>query len=105
MVQALAAQPRSTPIVTLISDACRKILSDRASLPSMPDVAARIHDAMASPNWSISSVAAIIKGDPGTTAYLLRVANNALYRGVTPIRDVEQAVARLLSGGMALEVA
>jgi HD-like signal output (HDOD) protein len=95
MVQALAAQPRSTPIVTLISDACRKILSDRASLPSMPDVAARIHDAMASPNWSISSVAAIIKGDPGTTAYLLRVANNALYRGVTPIRDVEQAVARL----------
>jgi len=95
MAEALAAKRKVTPIVSLISDACRKILTGRASLPSMPDVAARIHNAMTDPNWSISAVASIIKGDPGTTAYLLRVANNALYAGVTPARDVEQAVARL----------
>jgi HD-like signal output (HDOD) protein len=95
MVQARSAQPKPTPVVTLISDACRKILSGRASLPSMPDVAARIHDAMTNPNWSISKVAKIINSDPGTTAYLLRVANNALYGSVTPLDDVQQAVARL----------
>ena len=93
MSQAVASKP--TPIITLISDICRKVLSNRASLPSMPDVAAKIHAAMASPNWSISAIAAIIKGDPGTTTYLLQMANSALYAGVTPIRDVERAIARL----------
>ena len=61
----------------------------------MPDVAARIHDAMASPNWSINTIAAIIKGDPGTTTYLLQMANSALYAGVSPIRDVERAISRV----------
>jgi len=61
----------------------------------MPDVAARIHGAMASPNWSISTIGAIIKGDPGTTTYLLQMANSAMYAGVTPIRDVEGAISRI----------
>ncbi len=61
----------------------------------MPDVAARIHSAMASPNWSINSIAAIIKGDPGTTTYLLQLANSAMYAGVSPIRDVEEAISRI----------
>ena len=61
----------------------------------MPDVAARIHGAMASPNWSINTIAAIIKGDPGTTTYLIQMANSAMYAGVTPIRDVERAITRI----------
>jgi len=61
----------------------------------MPDVAARIHSAMTSPNWSINTIAAIIKGDPGTTTYLLQMANSAMYAGVTPIREVERAISRI----------
>ncbi len=61
----------------------------------MPDVAARIHGAMASPNWSINTIATIIKGDPGTTTYLLQMANSAMYAGVTPVREVERAISRI----------
>jgi HD-like signal output (HDOD) protein len=93
MNQTLAVRP--TPIIELIGDACREVLANRASLPSMPDVAFRIHAAMSSPNWSIGTVAAIIKGDPGTTTYLLQVANSALYTGVTRVAEVEMAVARI----------
>jgi HD-like signal output (HDOD) protein len=90
-----ASAVKSVPIATLITDACAKLLSDHASLPSIPAVAARIHDAMASPNWSMRTIAAIIKSDVGTTTYLLRVANSPLYAGGTPARQVEQAIARL----------
>ena len=93
MNQATSVKP--TPVITLISDVCREILANRTSLPSMPDVAARIHGAMQNPNWSVTTVAAIIKGDPGTTAYLLQIANSALYFGVTPILEVERAMARI----------
>ncbi len=93
MNQAVAAKP--TPVITLISESCRELIAGRGSLPSMPDVAARIHSAMASPNWSISTISAIIKGDPGTTTYLIQMANSAMYGGVTPIRDVERAIMRI----------
>ena len=90
-----APKVKPTPVITLISDSCRKLLTNQASLPSMPDVAARIHGAMTSPNWSINTIAAIIKGDPGTTAYLLQMANSAMYSSVTPIREVERAISRI----------
>lgn len=90
-----AVKPKPTPIITLISEGCQELLSNKASLPSMPDVAGRIHAAMSSPNWSISTIASIIKGDPGTTTYFLRTANSALYAGVSPIREVERAITRI----------
>lgn len=93
MPQARSVQP--TPIITLIGDACREVLANRESLPSMPDVAIRVHEAMKSPNWSINTVASIIKGDPGTTTYLLQIANSALYSSVSQITEVEIAVARI----------
>lgn len=93
MNQAVRAKP--TPLITLIGEICQDLLANRASLPSMPDVAARIHDAMTSPNWSVNTIATIIKGDPGTTAYLLQMANSAMYSGVTPIREVERAISRI----------
>ena len=86
---------KSVPIATLIADICGRLLSNHASLPSMPAVAARIHDAMASPNWSMRTIATIIKSDLGTTTYLLKVANSSLYVGGAPARQVEQAIARL----------
>jgi HD-like signal output (HDOD) protein len=90
-----ASAVKSVPIATLITDACAKLLSNQTSLPSMPAVAAQIHDAMASPNWSMRTIATIIKSDLGTTTYLLQVANSPLYAGAAPVRQVEQAIARL----------
>jgi HD-like signal output (HDOD) protein len=90
-----ATAVKSVPIATLVTDICAKLLGNHATLPSMPAVAARIHDAMASPNWSMRTIATIIKSDLGTTTYLLQVANSPLYAGATPARQVEQAIARL----------
>ena len=74
MTQAVTKKP--IPITTLISRNCQELLTNRSSLPSKPDVAARIHGGMASPNWSINTIASIIKGDPGTTIYLLQIARH-----------------------------
>jgi HD-like signal output (HDOD) protein len=95
LIVSTASAVKSVPIATLITDICAKLLSNHASLPSMPAVAARIHDAMGSPNWSMRTIATIIKSDLGTTTYLLQVANSPLYAGAAPVRQVEQAIARL----------
>lgn len=84
-----------SPISGLFSKVYRDILADRAELPSMPDVALRIRAAMQQPNYSAVSVAKALSIDSGATAYLIRIANSALYGGVTPIQDIEKAVSRL----------
>lgn len=83
------------PISGLFAQIYREILADRACLPSMPDVALRIRAAMQRSNYSAATVARVVKADPSTSAYLIRVANSALYGGVVSIQNVENAVARL----------
>jgi HD-like signal output (HDOD) protein len=50
---------------------------------------------MQSPNWSVGSIATIIKTDSGTTTHLLQIANSALYGGTARIGEVDRAVARI----------
>lgn len=86
---------RPSPVSGLFTRVYSQILADRTNLPSMPDVALRIRAAMREPNYSAKTVARAIAADAGSSAYLVRVANSALYGGVTPITEIEGAVARL----------
>ncbi len=94
-MSAIAPTPQSPPIHGLLARIVHDILTDRASLPSMPDVALSIRRSMQQRDYSAASVAMAIKSDPGTAAYLVRIANSALYRGATAIDGVEDAVVRL----------
>ena len=83
------------PLHSLFAQVYRAILGDAVRLPSLPDVALRVRTAMQDPNYTTSSIAQAIQVDPGTAAYLLRIANSALYRGVTQVDTVETAILRL----------
>lgn len=86
---------QKAPVHGLLAKICHEIMTDRARLPSMPDVALRIRASMQQPNYSAATVAKAIQADPGTSVYLIRVANSALYGGTAPIENVENAVVRL----------
>jgi HD-like signal output (HDOD) protein len=83
------------PVSGVFAAVYREILADRTMLPSMPDVALRLRDAVHDPRHSAASVARVIQADPATSAYLIRVANSALYGGVSTVQDVGRAVSRL----------
>ncbi|MEM7280310.1 MAG: HDOD domain-containing protein [Pseudomonadota bacterium] len=91
----MVAAAATTPISGLFARVYREILADRTQLPSMPDVAIRIRAAMQQPNYTVDTVARVVKADPGTSAYLLAVANSPMYAPVNPIQRVEHAISRL----------
>lgn len=93
MIDIAPASP--SPISGLFAKVYRDILADRANLPSMPDVALRIRAAMQQPSSNAVTVAKAVAVDSGTAAYLIRIANSALYGGVSRIQDIESAVSRL----------
>jgi HD-like signal output (HDOD) protein len=72
-----------------------EIMADKTLLPTMPDVAVRMRAAMSDPKYDTGHIARIVQADAGVSAYLVRMANSALFRGSAPSKDVPAAVMRL----------
>ena len=90
-------QPESTaePLSGVFGKVYGDIVNDRGLLPSLPDLAIRLRQAMSNPSYDVNSVARVVQTDSAVSAHLIRIANSALYRTVMPIKDVRTAIARL----------
>lgn len=71
------------------------IRKNRITLPTLPEVALKVRDALERENSSAREIADIISTDASVSARLLQVANSPLYRGRVPIDSIQMAVARL----------
>ncbi len=69
--------------------------SNRLTLPTLPEVAIQVRDAVEKENSTAKQVADIIVTDAALSARLLQVANSPLYRGRVQIDSVQMAVTRL----------
>ncbi|MEM7293581.1 MAG: HDOD domain-containing protein [Pseudomonadota bacterium] len=65
------------------------------TVPSLPDIALKIRDAVNKPNIGASEVAQIIQSDPVLTGRLINIANSPVARGVEKVSSVKMAVTRL----------
>ncbi|MCC7410867.1 MAG: HDOD domain-containing protein [Gammaproteobacteria bacterium] len=70
-------------------------MANRLRVPSMPDIAARIRRAVDDPAMGPNEIARIVQADPALAAYLVRVANSAVYRGDREVQGAAAAVARI----------
>ena len=68
---------------------------DSLTLPSLPEVALKIRDAVESEDSTTEQVADALSQDGSLSARLLQVVNSPLYRPRTPIDDLQMAVTRL----------
>ncbi|MES9814464.1 MAG: HDOD domain-containing protein [Candidatus Thiodiazotropha sp.] len=68
---------------------------NRITLPTLPEVALKVRDAVEREQSSANQIADIIASDTALSARLLQVANSPLYRGRVTIDNLQMAVARL----------
>ncbi|RMG33634.1 MAG: HDOD domain-containing protein [Gammaproteobacteria bacterium] len=71
------------------------IAANRVQLPTLPEVALQVREAVESENSSAAEVADMVTRDPALTARLLQVANSPLYRGRVAIDNVQMAITRM----------
>lgn len=88
----LAAQISSAGLAEQI---CDDIEKKRITLPTLPEVALQVREAIESDNAGADTVARVIAKDAALTARLLQVANSPLYPGNHNIDSLVHAVARL----------
>ncbi len=73
----------------------KAVESDQLTLPTLPDVAMKIHQAVNNDNNSAQQIAEILSQDAALSARLLQLANSPLYRARSEIDNLQMAIARL----------
>lgn len=71
------------------------IKHNRLKLPILPEVAFKVREAVNDPNAAAAAIAKAVSADTSIAARLLQVANSPLYRGTSPISNLQSAIARL----------
>jgi len=71
------------------------IKRDSVNIPPYPVVAMRLQRLVGEENFGMDDLQRVIGGDPVLAATVLRYANSAAFRGVTPISTLESAITRI----------
>lgn len=71
------------------------LMSDRLDLPSMPNMALRVRQAVEQEDASASEIAKIIQADPALAARLIQIANSPAYGGQGTVDSLTVAITRL----------
>jgi putative nucleotidyltransferase with HDIG domain len=79
----------------LIADILVDLKANRLKLPTLPQVALKINDVIASPDATAKTVAKVISTDAALSARLLQVANSPMVRSAAPAENVQAAVTRM----------
>lgn len=77
----------------------QKILSECANgnidLPSLPDTALKVKNAMSDPGKGLNQIAKLIEMDPNIAARVIKIANSSMFSGYKLTSSCMEAVARL----------
>jgi putative nucleotidyltransferase with HDIG domain len=79
----------------LLEDLLDEVATDKLVLPSLPEVALKVRDAIEDPEVTSGKLAKVITTDAALTARLIQVANSPLVRGSREIDSVEVAITRM----------
>lgn len=77
------------------TEALKRRLSGKLSLPSLPDVILRLQEKLRDPGVGMNELAEELASDPPLAARVLRIANSAYYSLSVPVLDITHAVAIL----------
>lgn len=69
--------------------------ANRLILPTLPDIALRVRDAVSRGEATAQELATMIMTDAALSTRLIQVANSPLYRGSVEIKNIQMAVTRL----------
>lgn len=79
----------------LIDELMNEVDSDQLVLPSLPEIALKVRDAVEDPDVNSAKLGKVITMDAALTARLIQIANSPLVRGSREIDSVEAAVVRM----------
>lgn len=79
----------------ILKELMAEVEADKLVLPSLPEVALKVRDAIEDEDATAPKIAKVITSDAALTARLIQAANSPLVRGTKEITSIEAAVTRM----------
>ena len=79
----------------IINEIHHEFHHNEVDLPSMPEVALKINQAVQDESLDFQKIAEIVQTDPMISARAVQVANSAMYSGSQPVQTIKRAVQRI----------
>jgi len=79
----------------ILQQLVKAVETDQIKLPTLPEVAIKIREAVEKDNQSASDIANLLSQDSSLSARLLQLANSPLYRARAEIDSLQMAITRL----------
>ena len=81
---------------SIVQQLAQELSSGRVDLPSFPDAAARVQQAVSDPNSTSERVARVVSSDAGLASRIITMANSTLlHRGGDKVTDLKMAITRI----------
>lgn len=81
---------------SIVQGLAQELSAGRVDLPSFPDAAARVQQAVSDPNSTSERVARVVSADAGLASRIITMANSALlHRGDDRVTDLKMAITRI----------
>ncbi len=90
-----AALSRTHLVKELVDRLTDDHLNQRLQLPTLPDIALRIRNAVADEGKGIPDIARLVQADPTIALKVIQVANSARFANLRPADSTQTAVARI----------
>jgi HD-like signal output (HDOD) protein len=90
------SSPQGGTSFKFVSELARELSSGRVELPSFPEAAARVQQALSDDSVTSERISLVISADAGLAARVLTLANSTLlHRGGAPVTNLKTAVTRI----------
>ena len=86
---------QGTSFRTLLTTILQSIMTESLKVPSLPEVALKIREALDHEDADIDSISQVIQQDPAIASRLIKVASSARYTGSAPVKTLRDTVMRL----------
>jgi putative nucleotidyltransferase with HDIG domain len=92
----VAKFPAGTEVLATIGISLEtRIIDEKLDLPLLPKVAGSVISMTQDEDSNMAGLAQLIQGDQALASRVMKIANSPLYRGVSPMTSLQQAIARL----------
>lgn len=90
-----AETTEAAPALSITEEIVNRIRSGQASLPVLPELAHKVEELFQRVDVDLDELVKVLQTDPGITSKLISISNSPQYRGLSEIKSLDKAIARI----------
>ncbi len=86
---------QASPAMSVADEVIKRIKSGENALPVLPELTTKVEELFQREEVELSDLVKVVQTDPGITSKLISISNSPQFRGLSEIKGLDKAIARI----------